>query len=59
MTGPGTGLMIGSAQEMIDKIMQEYELLHHDRFLGQIDVGNFLSAKWQKRSSTLARSLQR
>jgi hypothetical protein len=24
---------------MIDKIMQEYELLHHDRFLAQIDVG--------------------
>ena len=39
MTGPGTALMIGSAQEMIDKIMQEYELLHHDRFLAQIDVG--------------------
>ena len=39
MTGPRTGLMIGSAQEMIDKIMQEYELLQHDRFLAQIDVG--------------------
>jgi probable LLM family oxidoreductase len=39
MTGPGTALMIGSAQEMIDKIMEEYELLHHDRFLAQIDVG--------------------
>ena len=39
MTGPGTGLMIGSAQEMIDKIMREYELLHHDRFLAQIDIG--------------------
>jgi probable LLM family oxidoreductase len=39
MTGPGTALMIGSAQEMIDKIMQEYELLRHDRFLAQIDVG--------------------
>ena len=39
MTGPGTALMVGSAQEMIDKIMQEYELLRHDRFLAQIDVG--------------------
>jgi len=39
MTGPGTALMIGSAQEMIDKIMREYELLRHDRFLAQIDVG--------------------
>jgi len=39
MTGPGTALMIGSAQEMIDKIMEEYKLLHHDRFLAQIDVG--------------------
>jgi hypothetical protein len=24
---------------MIDKIMREYELLHHDRFLAQIDIG--------------------
>jgi len=39
MTGSGTALMIGSPQEMIDKIMREYELLHHDRFLAQIDVG--------------------
>jgi probable LLM family oxidoreductase len=39
MTGAGTALMVGSVQEMIDKIMQEYELLHHDRFLAQIDVG--------------------
>ena len=39
MTGAGTALMVGSAQEMIDKIMQEYELLHHDRFLAQIDIG--------------------
>jgi probable LLM family oxidoreductase len=39
MTGAGTALMVGSAQEMVDKIMQEYELLHHDRFLAQIDVG--------------------
>jgi len=39
MTGPGTALMVGSAQEMVDKIMQEYELLHHDRFLAQIDFG--------------------
>ena len=39
MTEPGTALMIGSAQEMIDKIMEEYKLLHHDRFLAQIDVG--------------------
>jgi probable LLM family oxidoreductase len=39
MTGAGTAQMVGSAQEMIDKIMQEYELLHHDRFLAQIDVG--------------------
>jgi hypothetical protein len=31
--------MIGSAQEMVDKIMQEYESLHHDHFLAQIDVG--------------------
>ena len=39
MTGPSSALMVGSAQEMIDKIMQEYELFHHDRYLAQFDMG--------------------
>ncbi len=32
-------LLVGSAQEVIDKILHEHELFHHDRFLAQMDVG--------------------
>ncbi|MGB3076691.1 MAG: LLM class flavin-dependent oxidoreductase, partial [Chitinophagales bacterium] len=32
-------LLVGSPQEMIDKIMYQYELFHHDRFLLQLSVG--------------------
>jgi probable LLM family oxidoreductase len=32
-------LMVGSPDEIVDKILYEYELFRHDRFLGQISVG--------------------
>jgi probable LLM family oxidoreductase len=34
------GLIVGSPQEVVDKIMRHRELLDIDRFIGQIDVGN-------------------
>jgi alkanesulfonate monooxygenase SsuD/methylene tetrahydromethanopterin reductase-like flavin-dependent oxidoreductase (luciferase family) len=37
--GPLGALMVGSPQEIIDKIMREHELLHLDRFMGQVDLG--------------------
>ncbi|WP_326731569.1 LLM class flavin-dependent oxidoreductase [Streptomyces phaeochromogenes] len=39
IAGPVGALMIGSPQEVIDKILTERELLGTDRFLGQIDLG--------------------
>lgn len=36
---PKGALLVGSPQEVIDKIMYEYELFHHDRFLAQLSVG--------------------
>lgn len=36
---PEGALLVGSPQEVIDKIMYEYELFHHDRFLLQLSVG--------------------
>lgn len=36
---PRGALLVGSPQEVIDKVMREYELFHHDRFLAQMDVG--------------------
>ena len=38
-TGPEMSLMVGSPQEVIDKIMRQHELFRHDRFLAQIEVG--------------------
>lgn len=37
--GPEGALLVGSPQEVIDKILWEYELFRHDRFLLQISVG--------------------
>jgi len=39
MAGPQGALMVGSPQEVIDKIMLEHDLLRFDRFMGQIDLG--------------------
>jgi alkanesulfonate monooxygenase SsuD/methylene tetrahydromethanopterin reductase-like flavin-dependent oxidoreductase (luciferase family) len=36
---PHGALLVGSAQEVIDKILYERELFHHDRFLAQMTVG--------------------
>lgn len=33
-------LLVGSAQQVIDKILYEYELFGNDRFLAQMSVGN-------------------
>lgn len=39
ITASDQALMVGSPQEMIDKIMLQFEQIHHDRFLAQIDIG--------------------
>lgn len=43
--GPSGALLVGSAQEMIDKIMAQYELFRHDRFLLQLSVGTLPHAR--------------
>ena len=37
--GPRGALFVGSPQQVIDKILYQYELFHHDRFLAQLGVG--------------------
>lgn len=39
MREPEGALMVGSTQQVIDKILYEYELFHHTRYLAQIGVG--------------------
>jgi probable LLM family oxidoreductase len=36
---PRGALLVGDVQEVIDKILHEHELFHHQRFLAQMDVG--------------------
>ncbi|MBN7804598.1 LLM class flavin-dependent oxidoreductase [Agrobacterium rosae] len=39
LAGPRGALFVGSPQQIIDKILYEYELFGHDRFMAQIDIG--------------------
>jgi probable LLM family oxidoreductase len=39
MISPHGALLVGSAQQVIDKILYEHELFRHDRFMAQIGVG--------------------
>jgi probable LLM family oxidoreductase len=40
MRQPEGSLLVGSPQQVIDKILFEYELFGHDRFLAQLTVGS-------------------
>ena len=42
---PRGAMLVGSAQEVIDKLLFEYELFHNDRFLIQFSVGTMPHAK--------------
>lgn len=39
MTAPETALFVGSSQQIIEKILQQYELFGHQRFIAQMDIG--------------------
>jgi len=42
---PGGALAVGSPQQVIDKILAQYEIFRHDRFLAQLTVGPMPHAK--------------
>ena len=39
MRSTSGALLVGSAQEVIDKVLLEHEYFHHDRFLAQMSLG--------------------
>jgi probable LLM family oxidoreductase len=39
MASPETALFVGSPQQIIEKILYQYELFGHQRFIAQIDIG--------------------
>jgi len=42
---PGGAMVLGSPQQVIDKILAQFELFRHDRFLVQLTVGRLPHAK--------------
>mgnify|MGYP001431378323 FL=1 len=45
---PHGALLVGSPQQVIDKILYEHELFHNDRFLLQLSVGTMPHADMMK-----------
>lgn len=39
LAGVHGALFVGSPQQIVDKILYEYELFRHDRFMAQVDIG--------------------
>lgn len=39
MASPNTALFVGSPQQVTEKILRQYELFGHQRFLAQLDIG--------------------
>jgi alkanesulfonate monooxygenase SsuD/methylene tetrahydromethanopterin reductase-like flavin-dependent oxidoreductase (luciferase family) len=39
LAGPEGALFVGSPQQIVDKLLYEYELFGHQRFLAQVDIG--------------------
>ncbi len=38
-TDSSTALLVGSVDEVVEKIVHQYEVVRHDRFLAQLDIG--------------------
>jgi alkanesulfonate monooxygenase SsuD/methylene tetrahydromethanopterin reductase-like flavin-dependent oxidoreductase (luciferase family) len=45
LASPEGALFVGSPQQIVDKILYEYRLFRHQRFLAQIDIGGLPYAK--------------
>jgi len=39
MTSPETALFVGSPQQIVEKILSQYEMFGHKRFIAQLDIG--------------------
>lgn len=54
MRGPGGSLLVGSPREVAEKILYEYELFGHTRFLAQMSLGTMPHAKILKSTELFA-----
>ena len=42
---PSSGLLVGSVDEIVDKLLQEHSLVRNDRLMAQIDIGGMSLSK--------------
>jgi alkanesulfonate monooxygenase SsuD/methylene tetrahydromethanopterin reductase-like flavin-dependent oxidoreductase (luciferase family) len=54
---PQGPLFVGSPRQIIDKILYEFELFGHDRFMAQIDIGGLPFEKVARSIELLAREV--
>ncbi|WEK54054.1 MAG: LLM class flavin-dependent oxidoreductase [Candidatus Cohnella colombiensis] len=45
MVAPDTALFVGSSQQIVEKILHQYELYGHQRFVAQLDIGGLPFSK--------------
>lgn len=54
LTAPETALFVGSPQQIVEKILHQYELFGHRRFMAQMDIGGLPFEKVVKSIELLA-----
>ncbi len=54
MSSPDSALFVGSSQQIIEKVMHQYELFGHQRFMAQMDIGGMPFNKVAKNIERLA-----
>ncbi|MCG7337595.1 LLM class flavin-dependent oxidoreductase [Sporosarcina sp. ACRSM] len=54
LTAPETALFVGSPQQIVEKILRQYELFGHRRFMAQMDIGGLPFEKVAKSIELLA-----
>jgi probable LLM family oxidoreductase len=54
VAGPETALFVGSPEQIVEKILHQYDLFGHTRFLAQIDIGGVPFPKIAKNIELLA-----
>ncbi|WP_314004239.1 LLM class flavin-dependent oxidoreductase [uncultured Paenibacillus sp.] len=54
MAHPGSALAVGSPEQIVEKLLRQYELFGHNRFMAQMDVGGTPFSKLAKAIELLA-----
>jgi probable LLM family oxidoreductase len=54
MASPNTALFVGSPQQIVEKVLHQYEIFGHKRFLAQVDIGGLPFNKVAKNIELLA-----